>query len=250
MKYNVKGDTGMMKYNVVIILTISFLALLIASVNATEPQRPNVNHIFDFEKEAKINEISSLTPQEAFKRLKGIDFVTDKDLLNKSIFKTFEHRKAKGVALALGYLKLPVMEIKNGKLVDRTADFYVAKKILEVFPDKSVNKLLNLYKRGDAVTKGNVIRASGNIAGKRIRNLLIKALDDKTFCEGENPEIDGIPLRISDVAYNQLILRYKVENVRRSIGNADTIEVRDYHIGILKSKLLKQASPVEGQNSE
>ncbi len=229
----------MMKYSVITILTISFLAVLLTSVNATEPQRPDVNRAFNSEKEAKINEVSAFSPQEAFDRLKGIDFVTDEDLLDKAIFKTFEHRKAKGIDLALKYLKLPVMEIKNGKLIaNRTADFYVAKKILEVFPDKSVGKLLKLYKKGDAVVKGNVIRASGKIAGgKRIRNLLIKALDDKTFCEEENPEIQGERLRICDIAYNQLVLRYKIENVRRSIGNIDTIEGRDYHIGILKSKL-------------
>lgn len=227
-----------MKYNVAIILTISFLVLLITPVNAAEPQRPDVNHAFDFEKEAKINEVSGLAPEGAFERLKGVDFVTNEDLLHKAIFKTFEHRKAEGIALALGYLGLPVMEIKNGKLVNRTGDFYVAKKILEIFPSESVDALLMLYKKGDAVTKGNVIRASGKIAGGQpIRNLIIKALDDKTFCEKENLEMGGEPLRVSDVAYNQLILRYRVENVRRSIGNADTIKVRDSHIDILKKRL-------------
>jgi hypothetical protein len=228
----------MIRNNFAIILVISFLALLITSVNAAEPRRPDVNHAFDFEKEAKINEVSGLTPEEALERLKGVDFLTDEDLLHKAIFKTFEHRKAEGIALALGYLGSPVMEIKNGKLVDRTGDFYVAKKILEVFPGGSVDKLLKLYKKGDAVTKGNVIRASGNIAGGlRIKNLLINALDDKTFCEKKDLEMEGERLRICDVSYNQLVLRYNVENVRRAIGNIDTIKVRDSHIDILKKRL-------------
>jgi hypothetical protein len=230
----------MMKYIrvAVVVLTMSFVMLLCNSGNAEEPQRPDVYKALDSEKEARINDVSGLTPEGAFERLRGIDFVTDQDLLQKAIFKTFEHRKAKGIALALNSLKLPVMEIKNGKLVDRTADFYVAKKTLEVFPDESVNKLLELYKRGDAIMKGNIIRASGKIeGGKRIKNLLIRELDDKTVCEKEYPEMEGIPLRICDEAYNQLVLRYKIRDVLRTIGNAYTIEDRDYHIGVLKEKL-------------
>jgi hypothetical protein len=229
----------MMKYIrvAIVVLTMSFVMLLCNSGNAEEPQRPDVYKALDSEKEARINDVSGLTPEGAFERLRGIDFVTDQDLLHKAIFKTFEHRKAKGIALALNYLKLPVMETKNGKLVDRTADFYVAKKTLEVFPDESVNKLLKLYNRGDAIVRGNVIRASGKISGKAIKKLLVKALNDKTSCEDENPEMEGIPLRICDEAYNQLVLRYKVNDVLRTIGNGYTIEVRDYHIDILKEKL-------------
>ncbi|MGQ9570396.1 MAG: hypothetical protein ACUVUQ_06060 [Thermodesulfovibrionales bacterium] len=229
----------MMKYSVVAVLTISFLAILLTLLNAKEPQMPDMNKSLEPEKEAKITEVMSLPAKEAFKQLKSIDFIVEEDLLNKAIFKTFRHRKTEGINLALKFLELPLLEMHEGKLIaDRTADFYVAKKILEVFPSESVGKLLMLYKEGDAITKGNIIRASGQIAGgKRIKNLLIKALDDKTFCEEENPEMDGPPMRICDVAYNQLILRYSIEDLQRAIGNIDTLENRDYYINLLKKRL-------------
>lgn len=229
----------MMKYSVVAVLTISFLAVQLASVNATEPQRPDVLKVLDSEKEARITEVMSLPAKEAFKQLKSIDFIVEEDLLNKAIFKTFRHRKREGINLALKSLELPLLEMHEGKLIaDRTADFYVAKKILEVFPSESVSELLMLYKKGNPITKGNIIRASGQIAGgERIKNLLIKALYDRTFCEKENPEMDGPPMRICDVAYNQLILRYSIEDLQRAIGNIDTLENRDYYISLLKKRL-------------
>jgi hypothetical protein len=230
----------MMKYiRVVVIFSVFFMMMLCNSGNAKEPQKPDVNKALDSEKESAINRIMNLPPKEAFEQVKSTDFLINEDLLHKAIFKTYGHRKTEGINLALNCLKLPVIEMQNGKLVaDRTADFYVAKKILEVFPSESVGALLMLYKKGDAVTKGNIIRASGNIAGgQRIRSLLIKALDDKTFCEKKNPEMEGERLRICDQAYNQLVLRYKVKNVLRTVGNAYTIEDRDYHINILKKRL-------------
>jgi len=225
------------KITAVIILSLSILIVPFVSVSAFEPQRPKVNHVFDFEKEAKINDVVNLPTQKAFEKLKDMEFFINDNLLHKAVFKTFTNRKGEGINLALNYLKLPEREIINGKSVDRTNDFYVVKKIFEVFPEESVNKILKLYKNGDAVTKGNIIRASGNVSGNAIRKLLIKALNVKTVCEVEYPEMDGEPLRICDVAYNQLVLRYKVKDVLRTIGNGYKLEIRDYHIGILKSKL-------------
>ncbi len=223
----------------IVVFTAFFIMMLFNSGNAQEPQKPDMNKALDFEKEAAIDRIMNLPPKEVFEHIKSTDFLINEDLLVKTLSKTFGYRKTEGINLALNCLKLPVIEMKNGKLVaDRTADFYVAKKILEVFPSESVGELLMLYKKGDAVTKGNIIRASGNIAGgQRIKNMLIKALDDKTFCEKKNPEMEGERLRICDVSYNQLVLRHNVENVLRTIGNVYTIEVRDHHINILKTKL-------------
>jgi len=228
-----------MKYSkVVIILQIlSFLMLLSSSGNAAELTKPDVTQSFDSEKEAKISAVMNLTTKEAFEQLKGVDFVVDKDLLHKAIFKTFEYRKKEGIDHALRLIKSPPKEMVEGIFVNRADDFYIAKNILEVFPNESAGRLSRLYARGNAVVKGNVIRASGKINGKAITELLVKALDNKHFCEEETPDMEGIPLRICDEAYNQLVLRYKVENVLRTIGNVYTIEVRDHHIDILKTKL-------------
>ena len=220
------------------ILTVSFLVFLNAVVGAEEPTRPAVDNTFDSKKEAKIQELTSLSIREAFNRLKGIDFFVNEDLLHKAIFSTFKYRRKEAIDFGINYLKLPVREIIDGKLVSRGDDFYVAKKILHVFPDGAVDSLLDLYSTGDAVAKGNVIRVAGKMAGgQAIRSLLIEALDDKSFCEERYPEMLGEPLRICDVAYNQIVLRYMIRNVLRTIGTAHRIEIRDYHINILKSSL-------------
>jgi len=98
--------------------------------------------------------------------------------------------------------------------------------------------LVSLYERGDAVTKGNIIQAAGNMAGGgEIRKLMIRALDDTSAYEEENPDSPGEPLRICDVAYNQLVLRYTITNVLRTISPLHSIATRDYHIAILKGML-------------
>ena len=44
-------------------------------------------------------------------------------------------------------------------------------------------------------------------------------------------------MRICDVAYNQLVLRYRIKNVLRTIGPIYRPENRDYHISVLKGRL-------------
>jgi HEAT repeat protein len=121
--------------------------------------------------------------------------------------------------------------------VHRAKDLYIGKKMFEVFPGEAIPKLLKLYETGDATTRGNVIRVSGNLAGPEITALLVNALDDKTFCDPEDPEVEGLPMRICDVAYNQLVLRYRIKNVLRTIGPIYRPENRDYHIAVLKGRL-------------
>jgi hypothetical protein len=228
-----------MKYARIVLnlLIISFLMALSNSGNATGMNKPDFTQSFDSEKEARVNAVMNLTTKEAFERLKGADFFVNKDLLHKAIFKTYDHRKAEVIDHALRYLTLPQRELINGKFVSRADDFYIAKNIFEVFPDESSGRLSELYARGNAVVKGNVIRSSGRIDVDAISKLLIKALNNKDFCEEETPEMEGIPLRVCDEAYNQLVLRYNIRDVLRTIGNVYTLEVRDYHINILKERL-------------
>jgi hypothetical protein len=223
---------------ILIMMCVSFLADLIAFADVAEPQRPDVNLVFDADKESKINRVASLPLEEAVKQLKGPDFAVDDDMLHKAVFQSFRHRKKEAIALALNYVSAPVVKINGDKILSRGNDFYIARKILQVFPDEAVGELIKLYRAGETATKGNVIRVVGNIAGgPDLQDLLIDALEDKNVCGEENPEVDGDPLRICDEAYNQLVLRYKVKNVLRTIGPGHRIEVRDYHINILKDKL-------------
>ncbi len=42
-----------------------------------------------------------------------------------------------------------------------------------------------------------------------VRSILTNALDDKQFCEEELPDSMGDPLRVCDVAYNQIVLHFR-----------------------------------------
>jgi hypothetical protein len=218
-------------------LALWCLISLLTAAGASEPSSPDVNRTFDTKKEEKINQISDRSPKDAFERFKDVDFVTDVDYMHKAIYKTFRQRKAEGVDLALRTLSLPVTEHIHGETVHRARDLRVAKAILTVFPEDSIPRLLALYENGDPITKGNIIRVSGSLAGPDVGNFLMKALDEKTFCDPEDPEVDGPPMRICDLAYNQLVLRYRLKNVLRTIGPVHRIETRDSHIEILKGKL-------------
>jgi hypothetical protein len=229
----------MMKLKGAVIGFTVFISLMLAvSLNAMEPQKPETDHIFGLKEEQKIMELSAVPLDESFKQLKTMDFLINDNLLHKAIFEAFGYRKAEAVDYALHILQLPEKKIVSGKLVIGADDFYLAKKIFEVFPEESVAHLVSLYKKGNVVTKANVIRALSKIAGgEPIRKLLIDALDDKTPAQDDNPEMEGIPLRICDIAYNQLVLRYEIKNVLRTIGTVYGTEVRQYHIDILKNKL-------------
>jgi hypothetical protein len=226
------------RINFFIVLCLSSLLFPCISVSAGEPNRPDVKKYFDFEKETKINEVMNLKSQQSFEKLRDIEFLMNDDFLHKTIFKAFDHRRADGINLAINCLKLPDTSATGARVSGKVSNFYIAKKILEVFPDDSIPRLLNLYKTGNAITRGNIVKASGMIAGgQSIRMLLINALEDKAFSDPEDPELDGPPLRVCDVAYNQLVLRYRIKNVLRTIGTGLSTETRDYHINILKQKL-------------
>jgi hypothetical protein len=212
--------------------------LLIAAVKAEEPPKPDVHSPLDQEKELKVNELMGLHSKGVFERLKDIEFIIDEQMSYRAVYDAFRDRREEAISLALDSLKFPVMQFQDGRRVSRSDDISVARKIIEVFPDESVTRIVALYRNGDAVTKGNIIRVLSKMSGGiAVRTLLMDALDDKTLCGKEDPEIGGYPLRICDIAYNQLVLRYQIKEVLRAIGPVYRVEVRDYHINILKERL-------------
>lgn len=212
-------------------------ALSMLAMPNTNLSQATVDVAVSAENEKKIRELKNLAPGKVFERLKDADFWTDGALLHKAIFATFENKKKEAIDLAMGRLKLRPTEMVDGKVVRRTVDLYLAKKILGVFSDEAVGGLLKLYKDGDAVTRGNIIRIGGELADNAaMRSLLISAMEDKTSIEDKDPELTGEPLRICDLAYNQLVLKYKIKDVLRTIGTGHGIETRDYHINALKSR--------------
>jgi hypothetical protein len=237
----IKGDRNMNAYKgiAMIILMISSMISSNALGAMREPARPHVDRIFDVQKEARINELAGLPAREAFERMKAVEYRSDKDLMYKAVNTAFHGRKSEAVMLARSYMGLPLTEVVGDRVIlSGGEDFLVAKRIFETFPEDAAPVLVSLYEQGDAVTRGNIVRAAGNVAGgQEIRNLLVQALNDTSVYEEERPDSSGKPMRICDLAYNQLVLRYQVRNVLRTISPALRTENRDYHIGILKGML-------------
>lgn len=225
-----------------VILGLFLIANLFISAKASgdsykEPQPPDTNKVFDADKENKIKDLSGLNTEDALKKMKGDDFICNADLLYKAIYKTFNSKKGEVLTLVGQTLSLPLTQPVEGDADNTQRDFLVSKRILETFPDDAVDLLLSLYDSGDSTARGNAIRASGKVAGgKAVKNLLIAALDDTDTYEEPNSDDLGDPRRVCDIAYNELVLRYAIKNVHRTIGPALSCEVRDQLISILKTK--------------
>jgi hypothetical protein len=221
------------------LLALANISMLCAPVYAAGPRRPSIDKIFSEEKERKIEELKSLDSKEVFDRLRKIDFMIDRDLTYKAIYSAYNHRRMDAISLAQRYLALPTMEVLENQREVNVRSFNIAKKIFEVFPDESTPILTKLYNGSGAMMRGNIIRASGNISGDpAIKDMLVGALSDKSFADDEEaPEQLGKPLRVCDLAYNQIVLRYGVRKVLRTISPAHKIETRDHFIQELKNKL-------------
>ena len=216
-----------------------WVVCLLTSAGAAEIRRPDVNKMFGQTEEATIRSLRSQGPQEVFDRLKSSEFLANRDLAYKAVYVAFGHRRAQAFAHAENCLREPLVEVVEGRYVTRVREFNMAKKVFEVFPDEAVPRLLALYQRSDAITRGNILRAAHGIdGGPPIQSMLAQALDDPSAAEEEGiPEQLGAPLRVCDIAYNQLVLRNGVRNVLRTISPGHKIEIRDYHISILKDRL-------------
>jgi hypothetical protein len=214
---------------------VGFVCFALGIANAAEPKRPNVDQVFSPEKEERISQLAEFSVQTVFENLKGPDFTAEEEYLNKAVQRAFNGRNAEAVQLALGYVKSGQIQ----KMPDGPQQLYVAKKVLEVFADEALESLLDLYGSGGPKVRRNVIYVVGQMAGgEPVRALLIHALEDTSSCEDVLEETIGDPMRICDVAYNQLVIRYRVQGVLRAIGTSHSIMVRDHHIGILKNSSM------------
>jgi hypothetical protein len=216
------------------------LALLVGLSNAKEPVRPTVGNTFDAKKEAKIRELKDLPLEEAFEKLKDVDFMLNPDFLNKAIFTSFKHRIDQAIDYCIADLSMPRTEMVNGEMQSRQ-NFHIATRTLRVFPRESLPRLLEIYNVAEPITRGNIIVVLSKLeGGEAIRNLLINALDDKTVCNDQSPDTNEEPFRICDEAYNQLLFRYKIYKGKKGlpfITDANSIDARDHYIDLLKSRL-------------
>jgi hypothetical protein len=216
------------------LLLVGLVVFAHSRVWAQEPAGTGSNQSLSLEKEKKIHQLVAMTIPEVFTILKSSEFFDDEEYLNKAIYTAFNHRSEQAVQFALGYVRSTQLE----KSLTGTQDLYIAKQTLQIFPDQSLESLLDLYSSGGPKVRRNVIEVLGQMdGGQSIRDLLIDALDDESFCEAIQPESVGDPLRICDVAYNQIVIRYKIKNVQRVIGSIHTIDMRNHQIQILKDIL-------------
>ncbi|MDD4938661.1 MAG: hypothetical protein PHE18_06200 [Candidatus Omnitrophica bacterium] len=186
--------------------------------------------------------LGGLTVPEAFQRLEKPEIMADDALLDTKIEEAFYGRQTEAIRFAINSLRSPRIQNIDGNRVDRTFDLRAAKRIFQKFPADALDLLKKEYLTGNATLRENIIQAVGGMAAEdEVRPMLIAALDDKAFSDEEDPEMEGDPLRVCDNAYNQLVLRYSIKDVLRTIGAAHRIEIRDYHIEILKEKFLSGA---------
>ncbi len=227
-----------------IFFLVSVAALMI-SVNAfgvdfKEPNKPNTDKMFDSVKEKKMEEIASLAAEEAFAKLMADDFQCNPEMTYKAIYQAFRSRKAEILDLVQLYLMMPLREVGGGEAENREKEFLLSKRIFETFPEEAAPVLRALYNSGDDVTRGNTIRAAGQVAGgPEVKHLLIEALDDVSTYEEMAPDDMGEPMRVCDMAYNQLVLRYAIKSMHRTIGPGNSPEVRDELRGMLKTMFNK-----------
>jgi hypothetical protein len=196
-----------------------------------EPVRPKVDFKLEPYKEYEVNSLVGEEVEKVFSRLKNNKFQNDSRLKQKAIHEAFKNRPQRAVRYAIGRVASRPPSVE-GNLWNRGAiDEAVGKNILEIFPDLAADMLPEAFYAGTPYARGNLVRAAGAIAGgEKVRALLIDALYDQDFCEPELPEMAGLPMRVCDVAYNQLVLRYNIPDVLRTIGVSHSISARDYHI--------------------
>lgn len=188
----------------------------------------------DSVREAKLQQLKSASAESAFTQLKADDFIYDDEFLSEGIDRAFMDKKDEGVRLALRQ----VQSSRSSRDTTKAKDFFVAKKILQRFPGKSQKYLIEIYQAGTPeIRKNAVCILAGLPMNDSIRELLMQALEDKSFCDESLPDSVGEPLRVCDALYNEIVWQYGIPNVLRTIGAVHKMEVRDHHIGKLKSWL-------------
>jgi hypothetical protein len=219
------------KHLAITISGIYLIFVLFVVADAKEPTRPELNIVFSPEKEERLSNLEKLSVGDCFEELKDTVFFIDDDYLNKAAYKCFKKDIDEAIEYAIEYLKQPAKTVE-GEMVTMNDNHYVAKAVMRVFALESENKLFIAYRNGSAETRAHLLYAMGMMASKKAKNQLIEALDDKAVYEETYPEMEGEPMRVCDMAYNQLRLRYAEElvDLPRTIANLHRIELRDSYI--------------------
>ncbi|BBO77677.1 hypothetical protein DSCW_50940 [Desulfosarcina widdelii] len=222
-------------------MIVVYLGFQANFVSAGEAIRHSAGARAAVQKSSLIRRVESLPPSQALEYLTHIEILSDAQLLDQAIHQGFGHRRKQAVVHSLGALRQPINQIlADGSVVSRGKLFYVVGKVIATFDEEAVTPLLECYRRGDAITRANVVRVCGDISGDpRIRRLLVEALEDRDFYEDTASEANasGDPMRVCDLAYNQIVLHYQVRSVPRMLGRYHRLKTRDRYIGMLKAMM-------------
>ncbi len=173
-----------------------------------------------------------------FENLRQPQFLHHPEMAHALAAAAFADRKDEGIQFAIAQMEVPIIEKSDEGRQSHVRALLAAKRIFEAMPELSAPPLLDLYARSNAIVRANIIRAAGQIPGNEaLQNLLLKALDDTTPCEPPEWNSGGPPMRLCDVAYNQVVLRYGVKDVLHTLAQPTPNEDRDYHLARLKEKL-------------
>jgi hypothetical protein len=227
-----------MKIVAILIQVLTVCCLLVHSPLSGTGQADRVPPALspDSGRQVNLADLPNLNLKQAFNELKESNFLVNERLMNEAVLTAFWRRTPEALELACQYIRLPIQENIEGKTFSRAMDFYIAKSILQAFPDAALKRLTKLYdSTRDAITRGNIVLVLGGMEhDPRMWELLLDALEDKETYGGNDPEAVGYPLRVCDLAYNQIVAQYEIKDALRTIGNAHAIDVRDYHINRLK----------------
>jgi len=217
-------------------------ALMLSEIPAgafVEPAPPDTTVVVDPAREEALQNFAYQPIDVVFKALQDVEYRVDPALMHRAVLVAFENRRDEAVGYAMGRIRGRSAKGSRADL-QLGMDTFVAKNILVVFPDQAAEQLSPAYEGSDPYRRGSLILAAGMIAGPAVRDLLIDALDDNRTCEPASDELGGDPLRICDVAYNQLVLRYDIPDVIRTIGVSSSAKTRDAHIEKLRGLLADQ----------
>jgi hypothetical protein len=232
-----------MKIGVIFIQVLCIGCFLVHSTpsGADQTDGGRVNLSSDSGHQAALTRLPDMDLKQAFRELENKGSYVNRRPMNESeaVLAAFGHRKREAIDLACHYLRLPIEENVEGRIFSRAEEFHVAKSVLQAFPDVGLERLWELYdSTKDAVTRGNIVLVIGGMKDdQRSWELLLAALENKDVYDGNDPEAVGYPLRVCDLAYNQITANYEINDVLRTIGNAHAIHVRDDHINRLKKQL-------------
>jgi PKD repeat protein len=187
------------------------------------------------EREARIAGLQNLSFADAWDRLRNVTFLANRTYFRTAIFTALGDRSEDAVAFALEKLKSSGRDGIGEDAGYKIPEWRLAMEVLRVFSQDALGRLFDLYHTGSPADRRDVIHVLSGIPGEgMIKDLLVRALYDQSACQEGDEDIEGIPLRVCDEAYNELVSRYDVRNTLRVIGTAHRLADRDYHVGELR----------------